>query len=88
MTAVPLRDVRNHFSETVDRVELHHERITVTRNGRPVAVLLSPEDLAALEETIDVLSDPEALADIRAADVAYGRGEVVRGADAVRKLRQ
>lgn len=87
MTAVPLRDVRNHFSETVDRVELHHERITVTRNGRPVAVLLSPDDLAALEETIDVLSDPEALADIREADAAYRRGEVVRGADAVRKLR-
>lgn len=84
---MPLRDVRNHFSETVDRVELHHERITVTRNGRPVAVLLSPDDLAALEETIDVLSDPEALADIREADAAYRRGEVVRGADAVRKLR-
>lgn len=88
MTTVPLREVRNHFSETVDRVELHHERITVTRNGRPVAVLMSPDDLAALEETVDVLSDPEALADIREADSAYGRGDVVRGIDAVRGLRR
>lgn len=87
MTARPLREVRNHFSDVVDRVELHHERVTVTRNGRPVAVLISPEDLSALEETLDVLSDPEAMADIREADAALARGDVVRGIDAVRGLR-
>jgi antitoxin YefM len=43
-------------------------------------------DLAELEETIAVLSDPEALADIREADGAYARGDVVRGVDAVRNL--
>lgn len=41
-----------------------------------------------LEETLDVLSDPEALADIREADLAYTAGDVVRGADAVRNLRR
>lgn len=71
----------------VDRVEHHHERVTVTRNGRPVAVLISPVDLAELEETLDVLSDPEALADIREADAAYARGDVVRGVQAARDLR-
>jgi len=60
----------------VERVERHHERVTVTRNGREAAVLISPDDLAALEETIDVLSDPQALADIRDADAAYARGDV------------
>ena len=87
MSAEPLRDVRDHFSEVVDRVERHHERVTVTRNGRPVAVLISPDDLAALEETLDILSDPEALADIREADSAYAAGDVIRGVDAVRSLR-
>jgi prevent-host-death family protein len=71
----------------VDRVERHHERLIVTRNGRPAAVLISPEDLAQLEETIEVLSDSEALADIREADAAYARGDTVRGVDAVRGLR-
>lgn len=87
MSAEPLRDVRDHFSEVVDRVERHHERVTVTRNGRPVVVLISPDDLAELEETLDVLSDPEALADIREADTAYAAGDVVRGVEAARKLR-
>ncbi len=88
MSAEPLREVRNNFSEVVDRVERHHERVTVTRNGRPVAVLISPDDLAALEETLDVLSDESALADIREADAAYASGDVVRGIDAVRELRR
>lgn len=87
MSLQPLRDVRDHLSEVVDRVETQHERVTITRNGRAVAVLISPEDLAELEETLSVLSDPDALADIREADQAYADGDVVRGVDAVRRLR-
>ncbi len=87
MTGEPLRAIRDHLSEVVDRVELQHERVTITRKGRAAAVLISPEDLAELEETLSVLSDETALADIREADQAYARGDVVRGVDAVRRLR-
>ena len=88
VTTQPLREVRDHLSEVVDRVQHHHERVVVTRNGHPAAVIVSPEDLAELEETIDVLSDAAALADIREADEAYARGDVTRGVDAVRRLRR
>lgn len=87
MSTQSLRDVRDHLSEVIDRVEHQHERVVVTRNGKPAAVIVSPDDLAQLQETIDVLSDPQALADIREADAAYARGDVVRGIDAVRQLR-
>ena len=87
VTTEPLRSVRDHLSELVDRVEREHDRVVITRNGRDAAVLISAEDLAELEETLSVLSDPEALADIREADLAYARGEVIRGIDAARRLR-
>lgn len=87
MSVEPLREVRNHFSDVIDRVERQHDRVTVTRNGRPVAVILSPDDLEAMEETLSVLSDPEALADIREADAAYASGDLIRGVEAARALR-
>jgi prevent-host-death family protein len=62
MSTRSLRDLRNHLSEVVDRVQHHHERVVVRRNGKPAAVIVSPEDLAQMQETIDVLSDPTTLA--------------------------
>lgn len=87
MSIEPLRALRDNLSDVVDRVEHQHERVTITRNGREAAVMISVEDLAELEETLAVLSDPQALADIREADCAYVNGDVVRGVDAVRALR-
>lgn len=72
---LPLSEVKAKLSEVVDRVEATHERVVVTRNGRPAAVLMSPDDLEALEETLELLSDPAAMERVSAArkDIAAGR---------------
>ena len=87
MTTEALRTVKDRFSEYVDRVENEHERVVVTRNGRPAIVLISTDDLASLEETISVLSDTDAIRALQAAEAAVAAGDVVRGVDAVRALR-
>ena len=87
MISEPLRTVRDHLSEFVERVERQHERIVITRNGRAAAILVSPEDLAALEETLELLSDPVALRELREAKEALAEGDAVRGVDQVRLLR-
>ena len=87
MTTEALRKVKDRFSEYIDRVEHHHERIVVTRNGHAAAVIISPEDLESLEETLAVLSDPQAMEGLRTGDAAVAQGDVVRGVDAVRALR-
>ena len=60
-----LRDVKNHLSEVVDQVERQHDRVVITKHGRPAAVVVSIDDLESLEETLDVMSRPKLLAQIR-----------------------
>ena len=51
----------------------------MTRNGRPAAVLISPDDLASLEDTLELLSDPEAMAELRESRLAHDSGDFVTG---------
>ncbi|MGI8648686.1 MAG: prevent-host-death protein [Acidimicrobiales bacterium] len=76
-TVLPLGEVKTHLSELVGRVDGHHERVTVTVHGRPSAVLVAVEDLEALEETLEILSDPETLQRLATSDAELARGEVV-----------
>ena len=62
---MPFSEVKAHLSELADRVELQHDRILVTRNGRPSFVLVSPDDLESLEETLDILRDDELMESLR-----------------------
>jgi antitoxin YefM len=77
MTTLSLAEAKAHLSEVVNRVSTQHERITVTVHGRPSAVLLAPEDLERLEETIAVLADGDLVRDLAQAeaDVAASRVE-------------
>lgn len=54
-------DAHNPLCELVDELQRTHRRVEITRDGRAVAVLISPAELAALEETVDVLTSQEAM---------------------------
>lgn len=88
MKVEPLREVRDHLSEYIDRAEREHERVVVTRNGRPAAVLIGYDDLEALDETLDILSAPDARREIEEARDEIAAGDFVEGVDAVRNLRK
>jgi antitoxin YefM len=66
----------------VGRVHAHHERVTVTVHGRPSAVLITAEDLEALEETWSILFNPDTLRRLVESAAELARGEVV-GAEEV-----
>ena len=76
-----LADVKAHLSEIIDLVESEHERVLITRHGKPVAVILGTADLESLEETLDILSAPGALQEIRAAEAEIGAGEFLTAAE-------
>jgi antitoxin YefM len=73
--SLSLAQVKAHLSELVGRIDRQHDRVTVTVHGRPSAVLLSPDDLEALEETIAILSDDEAIRQLTTSDAELARGE-------------
>ncbi len=73
---LPLSEVKARLSEVVDEIVTTHDRVTVTRNGRPVAVLLSVDDLEAVEETVAILSDPAAMSGIEEGRAAVESGDV------------
>lgn len=72
---MPLGQARNRWSEYVADVEKTHERITITRHGHPAVVMIAADDLAAIDETLDLLGTSVALNAIREgrADAAAGR---------------
>lgn len=75
---VPFSEAKSHLSELADRVEQEHDRILVTRNGRPSFVLISPDDLESLEETLDIAREPELMASIQRSRDQAARGERTR----------
>ena len=58
MTTLPLTEVKARLNELVEEAVATHERVTITRHGRPAAVLIAVDDLEALEETLFWQSQP------------------------------
>lgn len=86
MTTIPLADAKARLSAVIDDVRDTHERVVITRNGRPEAVLMAVSDLQALEETLDLLSTPGALEQIRQAEADIAAGEAIDAAELRREL--
>ncbi len=77
MKTLPLSEVKTRLSQLIDQVASRDEVITITRNGRPAAVLVSPDEFESWKETVAIRSDTELMKEIR-------RG--LRGLKRTRKL--
>lgn len=62
---VPVREFRSHLADLLDEVADRREHVTITRHGRPSAVVIPINEYEALEETAEILSDDDTLAAIR-----------------------
>ena len=74
---LPFSEAKAHLSALAERVQRQHERIVVTRHGRPAFVLVNPDDLEALEETIDILHDPDLAESLRRSRQEAAAGKTV-----------
>ena len=65
MKTLPLAEAKAQLSRLVDRVEKTDEEVLITRNGRPVAILVSPDEYESWKETRAIQSDRALMKEIR-----------------------
>ena len=71
---LPISEVKTRLPELVSGVAEREEEIVVTRNGKPVAVLVNYAEYERLRETLDILSDRQLMTQIRRSRTFYSKG--------------
>ncbi|MDQ6839873.1 MAG: type II toxin-antitoxin system Phd/YefM family antitoxin [Actinomycetota bacterium] len=88
METLPLSAVKARLSEIADEVDRTHQRVQITKNGRSYVVLISAEDLASLEATVELLSDPAAMRRVRRAQSDIDARNFTTGEEMDRIMRE
>ncbi len=65
MKALSVSEAKMKLSGLIDAVNATDEEVVITRNGRPAAVLVSPDEFESLKETIAVRSDSALMKEIK-----------------------
>jgi len=65
MRILPLAEAKAKLSRLVADVASTDEEVTITKNGRATAVLMSYEEFESWQETLTVLSDRELVEELR-----------------------
>jgi antitoxin YefM len=76
---LPITEIRDRLSEIIDDVNTSGTEWTITRHGRPVAVILGAEDYEALIESLNILSDDDVMSALDEADADIAAGRVSEG---------
>lgn len=74
---VPVREFRRNLSRLLSDVADRRDHLLVSRHGKPAAAVVPVDEYEALEETAEILSDPDAVAALEAGLAELERDEVV-----------
>jgi antitoxin YefM len=74
---LPITEARDSLTDLVNRAANKLDEFVITVNGKPKAVLMSSEEFESWKETIDILSDPELMEDIKRGEEDIKAGRVV-----------
>lgn len=88
MKSVPIREAKTHLSALIEEVESTHEIVQITKNGKLAAVLIAPDELESLRETLFWLSKPGIHDTLEEAHQGRAAGESVSGEELLARLDQ
>jgi prevent-host-death family protein len=73
-TILPVTKVKRELLEILKSMEEDYATVTVTRNGEPVGIIMTPDRYEALLETIEILGDNKTLQALRASQKDFNSG--------------
>ena len=65
MRTLSLSEAKMKLSKLIDTINITDEEIVITKNGRPAAVLVNPDEFDGWKETIAVRSDSALMKEIK-----------------------
>ena len=65
MKTVPLAEAKAKLSRLIDEIVSRDEEVTITRNGKVAAVMISGDQFESWKETLAIQSDPALMEEIR-----------------------
>lgn len=86
-TTLSASQARSNFYTLIDEVSNKLKRFTITRRGRIQAVIVHPDDVAAWEETMDILSDKKLVGKIIRSESERKSGNVVSEKKLLKELK-
>ena len=75
-TIIPVTKVKRELLEILKSMEKDYATVTVTRNGEPVGIIMTPDRYEALLETIEILGDNKILKALKASHKDFKSGRV------------
>jgi len=65
MKTLSISEAKMKLSALIDSLGVTDEEVVITKNGRPAAVLVSPDEYEGWKETLAVRSDSELMEEIK-----------------------
>lgn len=77
VNTISLKKLRPGLPEVIRGIDTKLDRYIIMKRGRPVAVMMSPDDYDSLLETIEILSDKETVKRIKKAKKEVTEGKTI-----------
>ena len=73
---MPITTIKKNFLDIIKDIEDEDSIVTVTKNGIPVGIMMTPTRYEGLLETIEILSDPKILKALTTSKKDFQAGRV------------
>jgi antitoxin YefM len=65
MEILSLSEAKMKLSELIEKIQSTDQEVIITKNGRPAAVLVSPDEFEGWRETIAIKADADLMSEIK-----------------------